>query len=451
MIKSFLSSMSTRILIIIVFGSILSAALVIMLSKYERHQLEDHMRMVHMAERIGEVVTILDAIPKASRISILNVAEKYGVKVDLTASTALIADYPETEFSRLLKKLIGENRPITVLGQNSQDCPALSLDKDSSFSQTRQCQIVFVTLKDGNHIRLYAIPHAHTPAPFQGNFVRDLILYLLGIMLIALLIAHIATKPLRTLAIAAQDLGKNIEHPPLAEHQGPTEVRKASAAFNRMQTSIRNHIQERTYMLAAIAHDLQTPLTRLRLRLEKVADKDLRASLVGDLTATLLMVKEGLDFARVSNIEEPFEAVDIDSLIEAICDDAKDAGSDVSCTGKVGKSIMASPHALRRCINNLLDNAVKYGNSVQVNVKREGSKVVISIIDSGPGIAEDQLEEVFKPFNRVESSRSRNSGGTGLGLTIARILAEKHRGSIKLHNIGSQTTGLIAILQLPLS
>ena len=448
--KSFFGSMTARILIILVFGSILSAALVIMLSTYERGRLQEHMRMVRTAERVGEIITMLDVIPESSRNSIANVAEKYGIKVDLTDTTILNENNPETEFSNLLKRSIGDNRSISVLDQKSQDCPILDSEKNTSFIHTRQCQMVFATLKDGTPISLDVIHHLHTPIPFQGNFVRDLFLYSFGIILIALLVAHMATKPLRTLALAAEDLGKNIEHPPLTENTGPNEVRKASAAFNKMQTRIRSHIQERTYMLAAIAHDLQTPLTRLRLRLEKVTDADLRENLVGDLTATLSMVKEGLEFARLTNLEEPIEMVDIDSLIEAICDDAKDVGSDVSYSGKVGKSILASSHGLRRCVTNLLDNAIKYGKSAQVVVHQEGSKVLITIIDSGPGIADDQLESVFQPFNRIESSRSRSSGGTGLGLTIARILAEKHHGSIKLTNNRAPATGLIATLELPL-
>ena len=449
--KSFFSSMTARILIILVFGSIFTAALVIMLSTYERSQLQDHMRMVHTADRVGEVITMLDAVPETSRKSISNVAEKYGITIDFSDLTTLATDYPETDFSKLIKESIGDNRSISVLDQKSQDCPILDSEKNASFIQSRQCQMVFATLKDGKPIRLDVIHHLRRPIPFQGNFVRDLILYSFGIILIALFVAHMATKPLRILALAAEDLGKNIEHPPLSESTGPAEVRKASAAFNRMQTRIRSHIQERTYMLAAIAHDLQTPLTRLRLRLEKVTDVDLRANLVGDLTATLSMVKEGLEFARLTNLEAPFEMVDIDSLIEAICDDAKDAGSDVSLSGKVGKSILASSHALRRCVTNLLDNAIKYGKSAQVVVHQAGSKIVISIIDSGPGIADDQLEEVFQAFNRIDSSRSRSSGGTGLGLTIARILADKHHGSIKLANVRAPATGLIATLELPMS
>jgi signal transduction histidine kinase len=218
-----------------------------------------------------------------------------------------------------------------------------------------------------------------------------------------------------------------------------------------MQTSVRNHIEERTYMLAAIAHDLQTPLTRLRLRLEKVDDPELRAKLVADLGATQDMVREGLDFARSIGMNEPFERVDIDSLIESLCNDALEAGCEVTFDGRIGQPIMASPHALRRCLANLLDNACKYGKFAHVSIKRKDNKAVITIIDGGPGIPEDQFESVFQPFHRLESSRSRASGGTGLGLTIARIIAEKHKGRILLGNMASADLGLMVTVELPLA
>jgi signal transduction histidine kinase len=121
----------------------------------------------------------------------------------------------------------------------------------------------------------------------------------------------------------------------------------------------------------------------------------------------------------------------------------------VTCSGKVGKPILACPHILRRCITNLLDNAIKYGEFAQIIVRQENAKVIISIVDGGPGIPDDQIESVFQPFKRIENSRSRSSGGTGLGLTIARIIAEKHRGSIKLSNMSKPELGLIATLELP--
>lgn len=449
MIKAFIGSMTARIFLILVVGTIVSVSLVMALATYERRNLEAHMRIVHTAERVEQIILMLDAVPKASRGALANVAEKYGIKIDLTNSTALIGQFPDNEFSAILRQTLGATKSITVVDSESKDCPTRKSDHALPINQIRHCQTILTTLNDGTPLRLDVAHRDRPPIPFQGSFVRDIILFLSGILLVALFVAHMATKPLRRLGQAAQNLGKNIEHPALSEDKGSTEVREASVAFNSMQTSIRSHLQERTYMLAAIAHDLQTPLTRLRLRLEKVTDEGLREKLVADMTATLAMVKDGLDFARSTNIEEPFEWVDVDSLLEAICNDATDAGSEVTCSGKIGKPILACPNILRRCITNLLDNAIKYGGFAQIIVRQVQSKVIISIADGGPGIPDDQLETVFQPFKRIENSRSRNSGGTGLGLTIARIIAEKHRGSIKLNNLGTHELGLIATLELP--
>lgn len=448
-LRSFFGSMTAKIFIILVGGTLITGGLITALASYEREDLQEHIRMRHMAERVEQIISILEALPAPSRQAMANVAEKYGIKIDMSNSVGLIGKFPDTEFSTLLKQTLNPHREFTVFEGKNEECPARKKEAQASSSSARHCQIVFTHLQDGTPLKLDITYRDRPPLPFPGKFIRDVALFLTALVLIALFVAHMATKPLRRLAQAAHDLGRNIEHQPLAEDKGSTEVKEASAAFNAMQASIRNHIQARTYMLAAIAHDLQTPLTRLRLRLEKVEDANLREQLVADLTATQAMVREGLEFARSINSEEPIELVDLDSLIEAICNDATDAGCEVVLSGTVGKPVLAFPNALRRCISNLLDNAIHYGKFAHIIVKREHAKAVISIVDGGPGIPEDELETVFQPFKRLENSRSRTSGGTGLGLTIARIIAEKHRGSIRLRNMDTMELGLVAILELP--
>lgn len=448
MIRMFFNSMTSRIFLILVGGTIISGALVMMLAEYERKDLVAQIRSSHAAERVEQVILTLEAVPASSRQALAVITEKSGIRVDFSRSTTVIGRPEVTEFSSALARIFGNSRNITAFERDGADCPGWHGGQNRA-GETRHCQTVFTNLKDGTPVRLDVAYREGIPPSLRGVFLYNILAFLIGISLLALVVAHLATKPLRRLAQAARDFGSNIEHQPLPENQGSTEVREASQAFNSMQASIRNHIQERTYMLAAIAHDLQTPLTRLRLRLEKVTDDDLRTHLVADLTATQAMVKEGLSFAQSISAEEPFELVDLDSLIEAICNDAADAGWDVTCSGNVGKPVLACPHSLRRCISNLLDNAIKYGKSAHVTIKQENSKVVVSIIDGGPGIPEDQLEVVFQPFKRLEDSRSRHSGGTGLGLTIARIIAEKHRGSIKLRNMDTAELGLIATIELP--
>jgi signal transduction histidine kinase len=215
-----------------------------------------------------------------------------------------------------------------------------------------------------------------------------------------------------------------------------------------MQLRIRHHIRQRSHIMAAITHDLQTPLTRLRLRLEKVDDDDLRAKLLSDLSAMQTMVREGLDLARSLDSTETPQRLDLDSLIDSVTADASDAGQAASAQANTSASVMARPVALRRCLTNLLDNAVKYGRQAKVSAALEGGFAVIRIRDDGPGIPEDEMEKVFDPFYRLETSRSRDTGGTGLGLTIARNIAEQHGGTLKLRN--HPGGGLEVVLRLPI-
>ena len=450
MIHSYTGSMTARIFLILIGGTIISVILVMTLAAYERKELETRMRIHHIAERAAQSIRMLDAIPASSRRSVTDILDRSGIRVSLASSATLKGNAPDQKTRDALIAVLGD-RKMTVLDRKDKDCPVLKMYGATNPQQIPHCETILATLRDGTPIQLDLAQRDRFPPLVRGNFLKNLLLFFSGLSLLALIVAHMATKPLRRLAKAAHELGRNLDHPPLPTDEGSTEVREAAEAFNSMQKSIRNHIKERTFMLAAIAHDLQTPLTRLRLRLEKVADESLRASLVADLTATQAMVTEGLEFARTVSIDEPLEQVDLDSLVEAICNDAADAGWYVTYSGKIGKPAQAFPHALRRCVSNLLDNAVKYGKFAHVILDTRYGKAIISIMDGGPGLPEDQLESVFQPFKRMENSRSRHSGGTGLGLTIARIIAEKHKGSVKLSNIGAPKTGLIATIELPLS
>jgi len=267
------------------------------------------------------------------------------------------------------------------------------------------------------------------------------------LVLLAYIIARMATRPLNQLAQAATELGGDINRPPLVE-RGPAEVRDAAAAFNAMQARIRRYVAERTEMLAAIAHDLQTPLTRLRLRLEKVNDTELRDKLVDDLASMQTMIREGLDLVTSIDAAGLMQLVDVDSLLSSVCADAVDAGHDVTLVGQTRASIRAIPGALQRCLNNLIDNAVKYGGYARVTAGCEAGSVAIRVADGGPGIPEPQMERVFDPFYRLETSRSRETGGSGLGLTIARNIAHKHGGTVTLRN--KPGGGLECLLVLPI-
>jgi signal transduction histidine kinase len=202
-------------------------------------------------------------------------------------------------------------------------------------------------------------------------------------------------------------------------------------------------------MLAAITHDLQTPVTRLRLRLENVADETLRERLVGDLAAMQALIREGLELARSAESAEQRAALDLDSLLESIVEDAVEAGADVRFDKPSGAVLMLRPLAMHRLFSNLVDNAVTYGQSARVSVEQDAERVVVRIRDSGPGLDGDELEAVFDPFVRLETSRSRETGGAGLGLTIARALAEKDGAWLVLRN--HPQGGLEAVVEWPAS
>ena len=271
-------------------------------------------------------------------------------------------------------------------------------------------------------------------------------LYTISYVVLAYVIARIAIKPLRELSRAAHNFGNNIGSPPLPEN-GPTEVRDAARAFNAMQMRIQRDVRERTSMLAAITHDLQTPVTRLRLRLEKVSDAELREKLIGDLALMSETIADGLDLAQSLESREPAVRIDLDSVLASVCEDATDAGHDVRLEGTTRAFISGSPSALRRCINNLVDNAIKYGNRAEVVANARDGRAIVRIGDEGPGIPADHLESVLDPFVRLETSRSRETGGTGIGLTIARNIAQRLGGTLTLRN--RETGGLEAVLDVP--
>jgi signal transduction histidine kinase len=270
--------------------------------------------------------------------------------------------------------------------------------------------------------------------------------FLVAILALSFLVARTATAALADLASAADRLKNDIESAPIREG-GPTEVRQAAAAFNAMQARIARDVRERTSMLAAITHDLQTPVTRLRLRMEKVADEELRAKLVADLDVMRATIREGLDLATSLDPRQVFQQIDLDSMLESVVADANDTGHDATLEGRTQCFVLGSPNSVRRCLTNLLDNAIAYGRYARVECTTEAKRAIVCIRDGGPGIPQGQLERVFDPFVRVEASRSRDTGGTGIGLTIARNIVARMGGSITLRN--HPDGGLEVSLELP--
>jgi signal transduction histidine kinase len=257
------------------------------------------------------------------------------------------------------------------------------------------------------------------------------------------------TAPIRDLAAAAERLGRDVGAPKLPE-RGPREVAQAAAAFNTMQDRIRRFVDDRTAMLAAIGHDLRTPITRMRLRAEFVEDEGLRAKMLADLAEMEAMVAATLAFARDDAAAERAVPLDLAALLRTVADEANDvAGQEVvTLTGPSHLTLRARPVALKRALANLVGNAVAYAGACRVTLGQpEAGMIRIAIEDDGPGIPEDELERVFQPFHRVERSRSRETGGAGLGLPIARTILRGHGGDVTLAN--RRGGGLTATVTLP--
>jgi len=255
-------------------------------------------------------------------------------------------------------------------------------------------------------------------------------------------------KPIRIFTEAAERLGRDVNAPPLKEDKGPREVRRGAKAFNEMQRRIRAFIEDRTRMLAAVSHDLRTPITRMRLRAEFVEDDEQREKMLKDLDEMEAMIAATMAFAKEDVASEASRKVDLAALIAALTDDMAEMGGDVVYTGPDSLPFEGRPVALKRALTNLSSNAVKYGKRARISLAVEGKYAVIGVEDDGPGIPTDHMVRVFDPFYRVEGSRNRETGGTGLGLSVVRSVVTAHGGEIELKN--RPEGGLTATVRLPI-
>lgn len=267
-----------------------------------------------------------------------------------------------------------------------------------------------------------------------------------GIVLVSIVCVRWLTAPLRSLAEAAQRLGVDVDAKPMAE-SGPREVRQAARAFNDMQARLRNLVTNRTQTLAAISHDLRTPITRLRLRAEFVEDLEERRKMMADLDEMEVMISSALAFLRGDAEREEPRLIDIASVLATVCAELADSGQQVDCGDAGPLPLTGRTVALKRAFSNVIGNAVKYGSRARVSSRREGASIVVDIEDEGPGIPVAEHERVFEPFFRLEQSRSRETGGTGLGLTVARTIIFAHGGTIALENLAPR--GLRVSIRLP--
>jgi signal transduction histidine kinase len=280
---------------------------------------------------------------------------------------------------------------------------------------------------------------------WQQRVLLILLLSVAAVTPLAWLFARKLAQPITAFADAAERLGKDPRTPPLSI-SGSGEVVAAATAFNNMQERLRRYVEDRTAMVGAIAHDLRTPLTRLKFRIEAAPD-DIRPKLAADIDQMEAMISATLGFVRDTNRPAERTKLELSSLVESVIDEAAETGGEATVERADKVVVEGDPVALKRMVANLVDNALKYGGAVRGSVYAEDGMAIIEIDDDGPGVPPAELERVFEPFYRGEPSRNRETGGIGLGLAVVRSLARAHGGDVTLHN--RPGGGLRACVRLP--
>lgn len=282
--------------------------------------------------------------------------------------------------------------------------------------------------------------------PWQTNILLGMAISLILLAPLIWWMARRLAAPIHRFAKAAESFGANPDTPPLPT-EGPAEVRVATSAFNHMQARLRDHIRQRTQTVAAIAHDVRTPLTRLRFRAEQAPPAQ-RDAMAADIEEIDTLISEALDFARDDPTASAVVRVDLGEIVQRLVEGYRATGAAVSFVSTESPvAIMAEPTLLRRGLANLIDNGLFYGEEVEVRLAKRDRDAELRILDRGPGIPEDRLSEVFEPFVRLEASRNRRTGGMGLGLAIARQAARTCKGDIALVN--RPAGGLEVVFTIP--
>lgn len=282
--------------------------------------------------------------------------------------------------------------------------------------------------------------------PGLSDWLAYIVITVIGLLMIAYIISWQLIKPLKQLAAGAKLFSSDINAASIAE-TGPLEVRETARSFNQMQARIKSYVEERMQLIAAISHDLRTPLTRLQFHVESLDDELQKQKALDDIRAMSAMIQSVLVLFRDESRIESLQNTDMVSLLRSVCDDVSDSTGPATYTGLQLCTLHCRPIAIRRALNNLIENAVRYGSEASVNLSVVAGKVIISIRDQGPGIPESELDKVFVPFYRVDKSRNRNTGGIGLGLGIAQSLIQSHGGRVIAKN--DLPNGLHVSVELP--
>ncbi|ODU58268.1 MAG: two-component sensor histidine kinase [Comamonadaceae bacterium SCN 68-20] len=474
------ASLFGRLMLVLASGLMLAQLLSAAINVAERDRLLARSFGLQPAQRIADVVKLLDGLGPAERERVVAVFGVPPLVLSLhdapaiadTADRAAAASLRGAMFAAQLRAALGDARATRIetragfmpgpaasgrgpregmqglgMGNGMGLGPSMMRERQGPWGHGAGAAMfrTEVQLRDGRWARFDTeLPAAPDALPWR--LVATLAVLLVAMLALSWVAVRWVVRPLHVLAQAAQSLGEDLGRPPLPE-DGPREVRQAAQAFNTMQRRLASFIDERTRMLTALSHDLKTPLTRMRLRTELLDDDDARTRFAADLQEMEAMVTQTLDFMRGLGGHEARTPVDIDALLASLQSDNEAMGRAVAIEGRASAAFVGVPSLLRRALGNLVDNAVLYGGGATLRVDDTPGRLTLHVLDTGPGIPEAELERVFDPFYRLEASRNRATGGTGLGLGIARSIARLHGGDVVLRN--RPGGGLDAALELP--
>ncbi|ODT23306.1 MAG: hypothetical protein ABS54_10575 [Hyphomicrobium sp. SCN 65-11] len=423
-----------RLILVSVLG--ISLVHIVSLWTYE-HALDQELTLAHesrLAERLIFIKRSVMFVPEAQREALAHDFSTGPIDVHWSKVKGASAGGPGAEAWHSLTSRIRELAPELgaddVLVGTSTDAHVASLS---------------IRLPDSTWLNASLFAAAPSGSGRHGTLLSTSLMAI-GVVLMSLLMARWLTRPLRSMARAVTVWSPDNPKSEVPE-RGPLEVRQLAAAFNEMRQRIEGLVSRRTRSLAAVSHDLRTPLTRLKLRINEIDGPELQRAISADIAEMEQMIDATLSYLRGEEASEPQRAIDLGALLQTIVDDANDAGHDAVLSSRTHVVVNARLIGLKRALSNLVGNALRFGSRVSVSTEVEGDDVYVVIDDNGPGIPEDQIDVVVEPFVRLEESRNSETGGVGLGLTIAKANIEADGGSLTLRNRAEG--GLRAIVRLP--
>lgn len=419
-----------RLFLILFAGLAVAHALSFSLQFYERTMSAKATMYTTLENDVATSIALLDRLPAEERPQWLGLLARRTYRYELGPGLPGVPELSQraAEVAQTINVAAGKRFPVTV----------------ESIPGEREHLQAHVTLSDGSPVTIDVLPAL---MPLASWLPYVLLAQLFLLVLCTWLAVKLAIRPLLRLASAAETLDPNRKGERLVE-SGPAEVAYAATAFNAMRDRIAHYLQERVQILAAISHDLQTPITRMKLRAEMAEDGPEKDKLVNDLSEIERLVREGVAYAKSAHgdAEKPAR-IDLGSFVESIAFDYQDTGKAVTTPSAIETVVMTRPHALRRILTNLIDNALKFAGAAEIQLEQApDGRPRILVLDRGPGIPVDKLDAVLQPFVRLEQSRSRDTGGTGLGLAIAQQLALAIGGKLELAN--RPDGGLVAVITL---